>query len=164
MAAKGERITKLTAAVIAIGAVVLTSAAGQLATLPNLAPWYAGLIKPAFNPPNWVFGPVWTTLYGLMAFAAWRVLCLPRETLGRRRALVLFFAQLGMNGAWSWMFFGAQSPLLGMLNIIPQLVLILLAAMTFRSLDKPAGLVLLPLAAWVTFAAVLNFEIWRLNS
>lgn len=164
MTENDRRFGRLAAAMISVAAVGLTSVAGQLATQPNLEPWYAGLIKPSFNPPNWIFGPVWTTLYVLMAFAVWRVLCLPRDTRGRRLALILFFAQLALNGAWSWMFFGAQSPALGMVNIVPQLALILLTTGTFRALDKLAGMSLLPLAAWVAFAGVLNFEIWRLNS
>jgi tryptophan-rich sensory protein len=147
-----------------VAVVALASVIGQLATRPNLEPWYAGLIKPAFSPPNWVFAPVWTTLYVLMAFAVWRILCLPRDTNGRPRALILFFAQLGMNAAWSWMFFGAHSPLLGMINIIPQLLLIFAAIAAFRPLDKAAALCLVPLAAWVGFASVLNVEVWRLNS
>lgn len=163
MSATDPRIRTLKAAMVALAAVALTSTIGQLATQPNLEPWYAGLIKPAFNPPNWVFAPVWTALYVFMAFAVWRVLCLPRDTQGRRLALILFFTQLGMNGAWSWMFFGAQSPVLGMVNIVPQLALVLLTIAAFRRLDRLAGMSLLPLAGWVTFASALNFEIWRLN-
>lgn len=147
----------------ALGAIAVTSFIGQAATRPNLEPWYSGLAKPAFNPPNWVFAPVWTSLYLLMAFAVWRVLRLPVDTPGRRTALILFFIQLGMNGAWSWMFFGAHSPLLGMLNIIPQAIVIFFTANAFRQLDRAAGMSLVPLLAWVTFAGVLNFDIWRLN-
>ena len=73
---------------------------GQFATVPNLSPWYESLAKPAFNPPNWIFGPVWTLLYALMAFAALRVLRLPRATRGRTLALTLFGAQLALNAAW----------------------------------------------------------------
>src|SRR6185437_7983409 len=97
--------------ILAIIAVAAASVIGQLATYPNLAPWYAGLVKPSFNPPNWVFAPVWTTLYVLMAFAVWRILRLPETTAARRLALTLFFAQLALNAAWSWMFFGGHSPL-----------------------------------------------------
>ena len=92
---------------IAISAVIIVSIGGQLATYPNLAPWYAGLVKPSFNPPNWVFAPAWTVLYLLVAFAAWRVLRLP-PSLARRSALLLFAIQLALNAAWSWMFFAAQ--------------------------------------------------------
>ena len=95
---------------LAIIAVAATSVLGQLATYPNLAPWYARLVKPSFSPPNWIFGPVWTTLYVLMAFAVWRILRLPEASAARRLALTLFFIQLALNAAWSWMFFGANNP------------------------------------------------------
>jgi benzodiazapine receptor len=110
--------------VLAIAAVASASVAAQIATFPNLAPWYASLVKPAFNPPNWIFAPVWTILYALMAFAVWRILRLPLTSAARRSALTLFFVQLTLNAAWSWMFFGANSPLLGMINIVPQLLVI----------------------------------------
>ena len=103
-------------AVVAIIAVATASAIGQLASYPNLAPWYAGLTKPSFNPPNWVFAPVWTTLYVMMAIALWRILRSPDASAARRLALTLFFIQLVLNAAWSWMFFGANNPLLGVIT------------------------------------------------
>ena len=148
---------------LAVVPVALASFFGQLATAPNLAPWYANLAKPVFNPPNWIFAPVWTSLYVLMIVAAWRILRLPTEAVGRRHGLALFFLQLALSAAWSWMFFGAHSPLLGMINIIPQLILIVATAVAFRRLDKVAALCLVPLIAWVSFASALNFEILRLN-
>jgi tryptophan-rich sensory protein len=141
-------------------AVVLVS--GQIATFPNLSPWYAGLAKPSFNPPNWVFGPVWSTLYVLMAVALWRVLRTV-ATPERRRAAVLFYLQLLLNAAWSWMFFGAQSPALGMVNIVPQLLIILATVAAFFRVDRIAACCLVPLAAWVAYATALNFAVWRLN-
>jgi benzodiazapine receptor len=147
---------------LAVLAVAATSGLGQLATFPNLS-WYAGLSKPSFNPPNWIFGPVWTLLYGLMAFAAWRVMRLPETTRGRSVALSLFFIQLALNAAWSWMFFAANSPFLGAVNIVPQFLIVIATAIVFQRLDPVAGWCLLPLAAWVGFAGVLNFWIWRLN-
>ena len=150
-------------AVLALAVVAAASLLGQIATYPNLATWYAGLTKPAFNPPNWIFAPVWTTLYVLMAFALWRVLRLPRGTPGRGPALALFALQLALNAAWSWMFFAAHSPLLGLINILPQLCVILATIGAFRPLDRLAALALVPLAAWVAFAGVLNAAIWRLN-
>jgi tryptophan-rich sensory protein len=149
--------------VLAIIAVAATSVLGQLATFPNLAPWYAGLIKPSFNPPNWIFGPVWTTLYVLMAFAVWRILRLSEASAARRLALTLFFIQLALNAAWSWMFFGANNPLLGVINIVPQFLVILATIVAFHRLDGLAAWCLMPLAAWVAFASVLNIAIWRLN-
>ena len=145
------------------GLVAAASVLGQIATYPNLATWYAGLAKPPFNPPNAIFAPVWTTLYVLMAFALWRVLRLPAETPGRGAAIALFVAQLALNAAWSWMFFAAHSPLLGLVNIVPQLGAILATIAAFWRLDRPAALGLVPLACWVTFAGVLNFALWRLN-
>lgn len=144
-----------------LGAVVVVSLLGQLATFPNL-PWYAGLTKPTFNPPNWLFGPVWTALYALMAYAAFRILRLPASP-ARRTALVLFWAQLALNAAWSWMFFAAHSPLLGLINIVPQVILVVAAATAFIRLDRIAGICLLPLVGWVGFATALNTAVWLLN-
>lgn len=150
-------------AALAILPVVAVFILGQLATYPNLAPWYAGLAKPSFNPPNWIFGPVWTTLYVLMMIAAWRVLNLPECAPGRQTALGLFFVQLALNAAWSWMFFGVRSPALGLVNIIPQLILIYATVASFWKLDRLAATCMMPLAVWVSFATLLNIAIWRLN-
>jgi len=147
---------------IAIAVVVLVSALGQMATYPNLAPWYANLVKPAFNPPDWIFAPVWTALYILMALAGWRIMRQP-SSLARRRALTLFFLQLALNAAWSWMFFAAHSPLLGLVNIAPQFLIIFATMVTFHRLDRIAGWCLAPLAAWIGYAGVLNGAIWWLN-
>jgi benzodiazapine receptor len=149
---------------LSVGAVAVTSFLGQMATFPNLVPWYDGLIKPSFNPPNWVFGPVWTTLYGLMAFALWRVLRAPRELSHRRAQAVGWFALLLLlNAAWSWMFFWAHSPLLGLVNIVPQLLVTVATARSFAQIDRLAALCLLPLIGWVAFAGALNVAIWMLN-
>jgi benzodiazapine receptor len=151
-------------AAIALGAVAGALIVGQLATFPNLVPWYAGLAKPSFNPPNWIFAPVWTILYLLMAFAVWRVLRLPERCWARHLALTLFFLQLALNAAWSVMFFGAHSPFLGTLNIIPQWILIVGTTAIFYQLDRIAAWCLQPLVVWVAFAAVLNFTILKLNA
>jgi benzodiazapine receptor len=157
------RSRDLQVAAFAIIVVVAASVVGQIATFPNLVPWYAGLVKPSFNPPNWIFGPVWTILYGLMAISLWRILRLPAHTLSRQWALSLFFLQIGLNMAWSWLFFGAHDPLLGLIDIVPQLIAIVATAALFYRLDRIAGWCLVPLAAWVAFAAVLNVAIWQLN-
>ena len=148
---------------LAVIVVAAASVAGQLATYPNLEPWYAALAKPSFNPPNWIFAPVWTTFFVLMAFSVWRILRLPR-TSARGTALALFFIQLALNAAWSWMFFAAHSPALGMINIVPQWLVIIATIVAFYRLDKIAALCLFPLAPWVAFAGVLNLAIWRLNN
>jgi len=147
----------------AIIPIIGVSLLGQWATYPNILNWYAGLAKPAFNPPNWVFAPVWTALYLLMAGSVWRILKVPAGTMGRRTALVLFFFQLALNAAWSWMFFGLNNTFAGLVNIVPQWVVILFTIDRFRRLDWIAAACLIPLAVWVGFATVLNFELWRLN-
>ena len=148
---------------VAVVSLTATSITGQIATFPNLAPWYASLQKPDFNPPNWIFGPVWTSLYVLMAFALWKVLR-RGGSQDRRIALVLFYAMLVLNAAWSWMFFAANSPLLGLINIVPQLALIIATIVMFWRVDRIAAWCLVPLAAWVAFATLLNFSIWQLNA
>jgi tryptophan-rich sensory protein len=145
-----------------VGAVATASIAGQIATYPNLSPWFAGLAKPSFNPPNWVFAPVWTTLYVLMAFALWRILRL-RGSSQRTTAVSLFLIQLALNAAWSWMFFWAHSPLLGLVNIVPQFLAVVATIAAFARLDRLAAWCLVPLALWVSYASILNFWLWRLN-
>lgn len=148
---------------LAIIPVVATSVAGGAVTVPQIGGWYAGLIKPSFNPPNWIFGPMWTALYALMAFAVFRILRLPIGTPGRRRALVVYHVQLLLNFAWSFAFFGANSPVAGLVVIIPLLIAIVATIAAFRPLDRIASLVLWPYLAWVGFATLLNASIWWLN-
>jgi len=162
--APNSLVRNLAYAALAIGAVVLTSILGQIATYPNLTPWYAGLAKPPFNPPNWVFAPVWTTLYALIAFAFWRVLRAQEPTEERRWAIGAFIGQLVLNAAWSWMFFGAHNPALGLMNIIPQFFVVIATIVAFWQVDRIAAFCMVPLAAWVAFAATLNASIWWLNS
>lgn len=157
------RTRSVAALLFAIVPVAAALIVGQIATFPNLAPWYASLAKPSFNPPNWLFGPVWTTLFVLMAVSAWRVLRLPPSRL-RRWGLSLFYVQLALNAAWSWMFFAAHNPALGLVNVVPQWIAIVGTILVFRNLDRIAAWSLVPLAAWVAFATVLNVAIWRLNS
>jgi translocator protein len=152
----------IVAGTIAIVAVMATLFSGQFATYPSL-PWYEQLTKPSFNPPGWVFAEVWATLYALMAYALFRVLRMREQSAARTRALVLFFAMLILNAAWSWMFFGARSPLLGLINIVPQLAVTVATISAFWKLNRIAALCLVPLAGWVAFATVLNFTIWWLN-
>jgi translocator protein len=123
-----------TFAVFALGVVAATSILGQMATYPNLVPWYAGLAKPSFNPPNWIFAPVWTALYALMAFALFILRAQKPSGMQRRYAVGLFLLVLALNAAWSWMFFWAHSPLLGLMNIVPQFVVILATVVSFAQL------------------------------
>lgn len=148
---------------IAILPVVAASIAGSAVTVPQIPAWYAGLIKPAFNPPNWIFAPVWTALYALMALAVFRILRLPIGSPGRRRALLVYHLQLLFNIGWSFAFFGANSPVAGLTVILPLLVLIVATIAAFRPLDRLASNLLWPYLAWVAFAMLLNGSIWWLN-
>lgn len=148
---------------LAILPVIAVSVAGSSVTVPQIGGWYAGLVKPPFNPPNWIFGPMWTALYALMAFAVFRILRLPVGTPGRRRALVVYHLQLLLNFAWSFAFFGANSPVAGLAVILPLLVAIVATIVAFRPLDRIASWVLWPYLAWVGFATLLNASIWWLN-
>lgn len=150
-------------AAVAILPVVITAVLGSLATTPQIPGWYAGIVKPSFNPPNWIFGPVWTLLFAMMAYAAWRILARDPATPGRTAALALFFANLGLNATWSFAFFGANSPGLGLVVIVPLLASILALIVLFRPLDRLSAAMMIPYAAWVSFAMLLNVAIWRLN-
>ena len=136
---------------------------GAIATTPEIDGWYQSLNKPAWNPPAWVFGPVWTTLYALMAIAGWLIWKTDRGT-ARRLPLTLFAAQLVLNVAWSWIFFRLHQPGWAFVELVCLWFTILATTLAFRPLSKLAAALLLPYQAWVTFAGVLNFTLWQLNS
>jgi tryptophan-rich sensory protein len=148
---------------IAATPVFLAGAVGNIATIPNIPTWYANLARPPMNPPNWVFGPVWSILYLLMAIAFFRILRLDPATPGRARAIGVFMLQLALNTSWSFAFFGAHRPALGLMVILPLESLIVLTIFLFRRLDRIAAGCLLPYAAWVAFATYLNIGFWMLN-
>ena len=147
----------------AVGPVALVAVSASLVTRPNIPTWYAGLAKPAFTPPNGLFPVAWTLLYAMMALAVWRILALPRDRPGRSAAVAAFFAQLALNGLWSFAFFGARSPLAGLAVILALVAAILATMRLFWRLDRMAALLLAPYLAWVAYATVLNEAIWRLN-
>lgn len=135
-------------------------ATASLFTTPNIPGWYAGLIKPSFNPPNWVFAPVWTTLYVMMGVAAWRVW---RKTGLKDIALYAFWAQLFLNFCWSGIFFALHQPGLALIELMLLDAALLATLILFWSRDRLAGLLMVPYMAWTSFATLLNYEIWRLN-
>lgn len=139
------------------------AALGSWATTPELPGWYASLRKPSFNPPNWVFGPVWTVLFALMAVAAWLV-WKRAGWGGGRAALGAFLVQLGLNTLWSWLFFGRHAIGAAAVEIVILWLAILATAVLFARVDRRAGWMLAPYLAWVGYATVLNIAIWRLNS
>lgn len=138
------------------------AALGSWMTLPSIPTWYAGLAKPFFSPPNWIFAPVWTVLYALMAVAFWRVWVLGRGSALQAAALA-FIVQLVLNVAWSGAFFGLHLPWLALVDII-LLVLAIIATMSaFHRIDGRAAWMLAPYLAWVLFATALNAAVWWLN-
>lgn len=152
----------LLALALLLGLCLLAGWAGTIATTPNIPTWYAGLAKPPLTPPNAAFPIVWTILYVLMAIAAWLAW---RSSVGVARwtVLVPFFVQLALNVAWSFTFFGSQSPALGMVVIVLLLVAIGWTIARFSSVERLPALLLLPYLAWVAFASYLNLGILVLN-
>ena len=149
--------------VVLIGWLTLTFSAALTGFFIQPDGYYAALAKPAWAPPAWVFGPVWTALYIAMAVAAWLVWrC--GGWRAQRSPLLLYLVQLGLNALWTPLFFGLRSPGLALVWIILLLVAIVLTARAFFRIDRGAGWLLVPYLLWVGFAAVLNFSIWRLQS
>ena len=159
--------------IIAIVVSELAGIIGSVFTTPSIPGWYAGIVKPALNPPAWVFGPVWTTLFALMGIAAFLVWNSPpsdkstdgRGGLARRDvkiALGIFIGQLVLNTLWSIIFFGLQSPGGALIEIVFLWLAILATIVAFYKISKPAAWLLAPYLLWVTFAAYLNYAIWVL--
>lgn len=148
-----------------IVSVVISQAAGaigSLFTVQNIPTWYAGLNKPSFNPPNYLFGPVWITLYFMMGIAFFLVW----KNSGKfdvKVPAILFITQLVLNALWSIIFFGMKNPMLGFIEIIILWVFIVLCVIKFYPVSKVAAWLLIPYLLWVSFASVLNFKLWMLN-
>lgn len=154
-----KRIVKLG---ISIGVSFGAGAVGLLATIPNLPTWYATLAKPAFNPPNWIFGPVWTLLYllmGISLYLAWTV----KYARRKRAAFVAFGLQLALNILWPLVFFGLHSIVGGNIVIFALLVTIITMAFLFWKITKTAAYLLIPYILWVGFALILNTSIALIN-
>lgn len=136
---------------------------GAVATTPEIDGWYRTVVKPEWNPPDWVFGPVWTTLFVLMGISAWLV-WRPAGFKEAATPLSLFAVQLILNVAWSWIFFGMHRIGWAAVEILILWLAILATTAAFFRRSKHAGWLLVPYLGWVTFAGVLNFTIWRLNA
>lgn len=135
---------------------------GSIWTSSSVGRWYAELRKPSVNLPNWIFAPVWSALYLLMATSAWLV-WRKAGWSGARLALALFFGQLALNVAWSGLFFALRRPGMALIEIVFLLGTIVATAVVFRAVSGLAFWLMVPYALWVAFAALLNFKIWRLN-
>lgn len=126
-------------------------------------PWYDALQKPSWNPPNWIFGPVWSALYLAMAIAAWLVWRERRNPPDVRPALAMWGVQLALNAAWSWLFFGLHEMAWALAEILTLWGAIAVTAILFRRHNRLAAWLLVPYLAWVGFASFLNYTLWQLN-
>jgi len=135
---------------------------GAVFTTPSIAGWYAGLNKPFFNPPNWVFGPVWILLYLLMGLSLYLVWS-QKDGAGKKTALIFFAIQLGLNSLWSIIFFGLHLPLIAFAELLILMLFIVLTIIKFLPLSKISAYLLIPYLLWVSFASILNFYIAKLN-
>ena len=148
-----------------IAAILLCESAGivgSLFTFSEIPTWYASLEKPSFNPPSWVFGPAWTTLYALMGvslYLVWK----ERKKADIKVALAFFITQLILNTIWSILFFGLHSPILGLACIILLWLSIAATIIYFYKISKKAAYLLIPYILWVSFASILNAFVWMLN-
>jgi tryptophan-rich sensory protein len=145
-----------------LAATYLVAGVSTVFTVTSIMTWYAGLAKPSFNPPNQIFGPVWTVLYALMAIAGWMIWKRADSEL-RSRALLLFWVQLGLNFGWTLIFFRGHQIGLALVEILLLWLAILGTTVLFFRLRNAAGWMFVPYLAWVSFASVLNFAIWMKN-
>jgi tryptophan-rich sensory protein len=147
--------------------IVLCQAIGFLGSFFNrqaIPGWYAGLKKPVFNPPNWVFAPVWTLLFLLMGISFYLIWSSQAAGKIKMMAMGAFFIQLLLNFFWSYFFFYLNNPLAGLIEIVLLLVMIAVTMALFYQINQWAAWLLLPYLLWVCFAAVLNYSLWKLNS
>ena len=135
---------------------------GAIFTTSAIPGWYANLVKPSFNPPNWIFSPVWTVLYTLMGISVSRIWLSPKNDL-RKRGLEVFILQLVLNASWSIIFFGLKNILMALLEILIMWISILITIIKFWRIDKKAAYLLFPYILWVSFATTLNLSIFLLN-
>jgi tryptophan-rich sensory protein len=148
-----------------IASIVIAQAAGiigSIFTASSVTNWFETLAKPSWNPPSWVFGPVWITLYTLMGIAAF-LIWKRKQVSGAKSALVVYGIHLVFNSLWSILFFGLKNPGLAFAEILVLLILIIATIVMFLRINKWAGVMLLPYLVWVSFASYLNYTIWMLN-
>lgn len=136
---------------------------GSVFTTKSISSWYKFVNKPSFNPPNWIFGPVWITLYTLMGVSLYMVYSKGMERKDVRLAVIIFLIHLVLNAFWSILFFGLKNPGLAFAEILILLVFIIVIFFLFYRIEKTAAYILIPYLLWVSFASILNFSIWRLN-
>ncbi len=156
-------MNKFTSLLVSLGFTYGMAAVGSYFTMSEILGWYSTLAKSPLNPPNWVFGPVWTILYALMAVAAWRVYTKGRRTKKIRDALALYALQLLVNTLWSLIFFGLHAPAAAFACLVVLWVLLVLTTVRFYNIDPVSSWLLAPYIAWVSFAGYLNLMVALLN-
>lgn len=161
-ARRGGKSSGIRSAITLVGWLLTCFAAAAIGGLFMPGEWYASLKKPSWNPPSWIFGPVWTALYTMMAVAAWLV-WQRGGFAAQRRPLSLFLVQLALNAAWTPLFFGLHWSGVAFAEIVLLGLAILATLLVFRPVSRIAAWLLAPYLVWVSFAAVLNFTLWRLN-
>ncbi len=149
--------------IISIAAPLIVGAGSAYFTYPAVKGWYNTIVKPSFNPPNYLFGPVWTTLYIMMGIACFIIWKSKKNETIKKKALIFYAIQLALNFSWSMFFFYLQNPAAAFVIIISMLIFIAISTFWFKKISPLAAWLLLPYICWVSFASVLNFEIWRLN-
>jgi len=149
--------------IISIGLCFIVAFIGSAVTLPSIPTWYAQLNKPFFNPPNFIFGPVWTVLYLLMGISLYLVWNKGWKNKNTNKAIRVFLVQLALNFSWSFVFFGLHLPFLAFLTIIALWIIIFYTITLFKKISKLASELLIPYLLWVSFALILNLFIVILN-
>jgi tryptophan-rich sensory protein len=150
--------------IIAVSIPVAVGATSGFFTATGVSNWFQTINKPSWNPPGWIFGPVWTTLYVMMGFALYLIWKSDATVEFKKTAISLFAAQLLLNFFWSFIFFNQHQIGWAVLEIIAMWVLILLTIFAFARVNNTAAWLLVPYISWVSFATILNYTIWKLNS
>ena len=153
--------------IVCVSICLVVGGLAGFATQSSVTTWFPTLNKPFFNPPSWLFGPVWATLYAMMGIALWFVWNAPQTTqqdqLQRKKGIIIFAIQLVFNFLWSFLFFGMRNPLFALFDIVLMLITIILTIIIFRKINTKTTPLLVPYLAWVSFATLLNASIWWLN-
>jgi len=159
-----NKMNKIVRIALVVSTCLLVGFLSSKVTQQSISTWYPTLVKPVFNPPNWVFAPVWTLLFIMMGVAGGMVWNHLEENPERvKKAFQFFIIQLGLNALWSYLFFGLQNPLLALIEIVLLWLMIFETFNQFKKINSTAAKLLIPYLAWVSFASLLNFSIWWLN-
>jgi len=160
---EGFSVREIPKLILSILVVFVAGSIGTLSTISELTTWYAALTKPDWTPPNWAFGPIWSTLYVLMGIALFLVWRKGLERKDVKFAIIIFVVQLVLNVLWSVVFFGMHSIFSGFILILILWIAIFANIIAFYVISKPAGLILIPYLIWVSIASYLNYSVYLLN-